>query len=63
MVLLEYYKIPIRDKRGIDRFQLVKTHLKQDGDETQLDKAYDYVEKLSANRNFDWKKLWPDFLK
>ena len=61
--LLEYYKIPIRDKRGIDRFQLVKTHLKQDGDETQLDKAYDYVEKLSANRNFDWKKLWPDFLK
>ena len=62
-VLLKYYKIPIRDKRGIDRFQLVKTHLKQDGDETQLDKAYDYVEKLSANRNFDWKKLWPDFLK
>ena len=61
--LLEYYKIPIRDKRGIDRFQLVKTHLKQDGDETQLDKAYDYVEKLSVNRNFDWKKLWPDFLK
>ena len=51
------------DKRGINRFQLVKTHLKQDGDETQLDKAYDYVEKLSANRNFDWKKLWPDFLK
>ena len=62
-VLLKYYKIPIRDKRGIDRFQLIKTHLKQDGDETQLDKAYDYVEKLSANRNFDWKKLWPDFLK
>jgi|TARA_R110002153_G_scaffold268915_1_gene434179 organic radical activating enzyme len=61
--LLKYYKISIRDKRGIDRFQLVKTHLKQDGDETQLDKAYDYVEKLSANRNFDWKKLWPDFLK
>jgi len=61
--LLKYYKIPIRDKRGIDRFQLIKTHLKQDGDETQLDKAYDYVEKLSANRNFDWKKLWPDFLK
>ena len=61
--LLEYYKIPIKDKRGVDRFQLVKTHLKQDGDETQLDKAYDYVEKLSANRNFDWKKLWPDFLK
>ena len=61
--LLEYYKMPLFDKRGIDRFQLIRTHLKLDGDETLLNQAFDYIEKLSANRNFDWKKLWPDFLK
>jgi molybdenum cofactor biosynthesis enzyme MoaA len=61
--LLEYYKIPLFDNRGIDRFQLIRTHLKIDGDETLLNQAFDYIEKLSKNRNFDWKKLWPDFLK
>lgn len=61
--LLEYYKMPLYDKRGIDRFQLIRTHLKLDGDETLLNQAFDYIERLSANRNFDWKKLWPDFLK
>ncbi len=61
--LLEYYKMPLFDNRGIDRFQLIRTHLKLDGDETLLNQAFDYIEKLSANRNFDWKKLWPDFLK
>jgi len=61
--LLEYYKMPLYDNRGIDRFQLIRTHLKLDGDETLLNQAFDYIEKLSANRNFDWKKLWPDFLK
>jgi len=61
--LLEYYKMPLYDRRGIDRFQLIRTHLKLDGDETLLNQAFDYIERLSANRNFDWKKLWPDFLK
>jgi len=61
--LLEYYKMPLFDNRGIDRFQLIRTHLKLDGDETLLTQAFDYIERLSANRNFDWKKLWPDFLK
>ena len=54
--LLEYYKIPLFDNRGIDRFQLIRTHLKIDGDETLLNQAFDYIEKLSKNRNFDWKK-------
>ena len=61
--LLEYYKMPLYDRRGIDRFQLIRTHLKLDGDETLLNQAFDYIERLSTNRNFDWKKLWPDFLK
>ena len=52
-----------KDYRGVDKFQLVKTQLKLDGDEEKLKLAYDYMDKLSKNRNFDWRKLWPDFLK
>ena len=46
--------------RGISKFQLVKTQLKLDGDTSNLQKAYDYMDKLSKNRNFDWRKLWAD---
>ena len=28
-----------------------------------IKQAYDYMDKLSKNRNFDWRTLWPDFLK
>ena len=52
-----------KDYRGIDKFQLIKTQLKLDGDEEKLKQAYEYMDKLSKNRNFDWRKLWPDFLK
>ena len=52
-----------KDNRGVDKFQLVKTQLKLDGDEKKLNQAYDYMDKLSKNRNFNWRKLWPDFLK
>ena len=61
--LLKYYKMPLFDNRGIDRFQLIRTQLKLDGDEDLLKQAYDYMDKLSKNRNFDWRTLWPDFLK
>ena len=27
------------------------------------DAKNDYMDKLSKNRNFNWRKLWPDFLK
>ena len=61
--LLQKYSIPYYDKRGIEKFQLVKTQLKKEGNPVNLKLAYDYMNKLSKNRNFDWKKLWPDFLK
>ena len=65
--LLEYYKMPLFDNRGIDRFQLIKTHLKlgrwSEGETNKLDTAFNYMDKLSKNRNFDWRTLWPDFLK
>ena len=61
--LLQKYNIPYYDKRGIEKFQLVKTQLKKQGNSENLKLAYDYMDKLSKNRNFDWKKLWPDFLK
>ena len=61
--LLKKYGIPYYDKRGIEKFQLVKTQLKKQGNTENLKLAYDYMDKLSKNRNFDWKKLWPDFLK
>ena len=52
----------ITDRRGIDKYQLVRTELKLDGDESKLNEAFNYMDKLSKNRNFDWKTLWPDFL-
>ena len=55
--------MPVYDRRGVNKFQLVKTQLKLEGDTSNLQKAYDYMDKLSKNRNFDWRKLWPDFLK
>ena len=62
--LIKKYDFMARtDRRGVDKFQLVKTELKLDGDENKLNEAYDYMDKLSKNRNFDWRKLWPDFLK
>lgn len=61
--LLNQLDVPVYDIRGVSKFQLVKTQLKLDGDTTNLQKAYDYMDKLSKNRNFDWRKLWPDFLK
>ena len=61
--LLRQLDVPVYDRRGVSKFQLVKTQLKLDGDTTNLQKAYDYMDKLSKNRNFDWRKLWPDFLK
>lgn len=62
--LLEHYNSLhyITDSRGIDTFQLVRTELKLDGDEKNIPKAFDYMDKLAKNRNFDWRKLWPDFL-
>ena len=61
--LLNQLDIPVYDRRGVNKFQLVKTQLKLEGDTSNLQKAYDYMDKLSKNRNFDWRKLWPDFLK
>ena len=61
--LLRQLDVPVYDRRGVNKFQLVKTQLKLEGDTSNLQKAYDYMDKLSKNRNFDWKKLWPDFLK
>ena len=61
--LLNQLDVPVYDRRGVNKFQLVKTQLKLEGDTTNLQKAYDYMDKLSKNRNFDWRKLWPDFLK
>ena len=61
--LLKELDVPIYDKRGISKFQLVKTQLTLEGDTTKLQTAYDYMDKLSKNRNFNWRKLWPDFLK
>ena len=61
--LLKTYEIPYYDRRGIEKFQLVKTQLKKEGSEKQIQLAYDYMDKLSKNRNFDWRTLWPDFLK
>ena len=61
--LLNQLDVPVYDIRGISKFQLVKTQLKLEGDTSNLQKAYDYMDKLSKNRNFDWRKLWPDFLK
>ena len=61
--LLKQLDVPVYDRRGVSKFQLVKTQLKLEGDTTKLEKAYDYMDKLSKNRNFDWRKLWPDFLK
>ena len=61
--LLRQLDVPVYDRRGVSKFQLVKTQLKLEGDTSNLQKAYDYMDKLSKNRNFDWRKLWPDFLK
>ena len=61
--LLKQLDVPVYDRRGVSKFQLVKTQLKLAGDTSNLQKAYDYMDKLSKNRNFDWRKLWPDFLK
>ena len=61
--LLKQLDVPVYDRRGVSKFQLVKTQLKLEGNTTKLEKAYDYMDKLSKNRNFDWRKLWPDFLK
>ena len=61
--LLKMLDVPLVDRRGINKFQLVKTQLKLDGDTSNLEKAFKYMDKLSKNRNFDWRKLWPDFLK
>ena len=61
--LLKQLDVPLYDKRGISKFQLIKTELALEGDTTKLQTAYDYMDKLSKNRNFDWRKLWPDFLK
>ena len=61
--LLKQLDVPVYDRRGVSKFQLVKTQLKLEGDTTKLEKAYNYMDKLSKNRNFDWRKLWPDFLK
>ena len=61
--LLNQLDVPVYDIRGISKFQLVKTQLKLEGDTSNLQKAYDYMDKLSKNRNFDWRTLWPDFLK
>ena len=62
-LIKKYDDMARTDRRGIDKFQLVKTELKLDGDESKLNEAYDYMDKLSKNRNFDWRTLWPDFLK
>ena len=61
--LLRQLDVPVYDRRGVSKFQLVKTQLKLDGDTSNLEKAFKYMDKLSKNRNFDWRKLWPDFLK
>ncbi len=61
--LLKQLDVPLYDKRGLSKFQLVKTELVLEGDTTKLQTAYDYMDKLSKNRNFDWRTLWPDFLK
>ena len=61
--LLRQLDVPVYDRRGVSKFQLVKTQLKLEGDTSNLQKAYDYMDKLSKSRNFDWRKLWPDFLK
>jgi len=62
--LLDYYDLPnFVDKWGVNKMNLVKTQLLLDGDTKNLKQAYDYMDKLSKNRNFDWRTLWPDFLK
>ena len=38
--LLKQLDVPVYDKRGVSKFQLVKTQLKLEGDTTKLEKAY-----------------------
>ena len=62
--LIDYYDLPsFVDKWGVNKMNLVLTQLKLDGDTKNLKQAYDYMDKLSKNRNFDWRTLWPEFLK
>ena len=62
--LIEKYTLPnFVDKWHANKMNLVLTQLKLDGDTKNLKQAYDYMDKLSKNRNFDWRTLWPDFLK
>jgi organic radical activating enzyme len=62
--LIEKYTLPnFVDKWHVNKMNLVLTQLKLDGDTKNLKQAYDYMDKLSKNRNFDWRTLWPDFLK
>jgi len=62
--LIDDYNLPnFVDKWGAKKMNLVLTQLKLKGDTKNLKQAYDYMDKLSKNRNFDWRTLWPDFLK
>ena len=51
--LLNQLDVPVYDIRGVSKFQLVLylLQLKLDGDTTNLQKAYDYMDKLSKNIN------------
>ena len=62
--LIGKYTLPnFIDKWRVNKMNLVLTQLKLDGDTNNLKQAYDYMDKLSKNRNFDWRTLWPEFLK
>ena len=62
--LIGKYTLPnFVDKWRVNKMNLVLTQLKLDGDTKNLKQAYDYMDKLSKNRKFDWRTLWPEFLK